>query len=186
MSGPGSGRYTTYVPAASPRNELLSRLFNAKSTIGDIYGKAYQTDLSAAAAVTVARAIDKDKGMLPSSNVQHGDINMFPQGVKFNFIDAPNIADVKWDSPKFSMSGIVTNSGGPANAYVPDISSPGVGKTQGTDKDVDPKISVADLKPDYIPGAPGTGTVAPSTTASLIGASSLNPSKRLVLGKSSI
>jgi hypothetical protein len=187
MSGPGSGRYTTYVPTASPRNEMLSKLFNAKSPKGDIYGKAYETNNAAAAASAVTRAIDNDKGMLPADNTQAGDLSMFPNGVKFNFSDAPNVANVKWDSPKFSPSGVVTNFGGPANAYVPDISSPGAGKTQGIDKDVDPKITTADIKPDYTPGSPGTGTTSPSTTSPLIGASSLTVGgKTLVMGKSSV
>lgn len=186
MSGPGSGRYTTYVPAASPKNEMLSKLFNAKSPNGDFYGKSYQTDVAAAAAAVVATATDKDKGLLPSDGTQAGDINMFPNGVRLNFADAPNLADVKWDSTKFSPSGVVTNSGGPANSYAPDISSPGVGKTLGIDKDADPKISVSDLKPNYVPGAPGTGTVSPSSTSPTIGTSTLNAGKRLVMGKSSV
>lgn len=184
MSGPGSGRYTAYVPVASPKNELLSKLFNAKSPQGDIYGKAYQTDLNAAAKAIVELATDNDKGLLPAGGTQTGDINMFPSGVKVDFSAAPNTADVKWDSAKFSPNGVVTNSGGPANAYVPDLSSPGAGKTQGVDKDTNPNISAADIKPNYVPGSPGTGTTSPSTTSRSIGG--LNIGKPLVMGKSAI
>ena len=186
MSGPGSGRYTTYVPTASTKNELLSKLFNAKSPNGDIYDKAYQTDLAAAASAAVKIATDKTKGMLPVGGLQTGDINMFPNGVKLNYADAPNVADVKWDSAKFSPSGVVTNAGGPANAYVPDISSPGAGKTDGVQKDVNPNISAKDLKPDYVPAAPGTGTTSPNSTSPTIGTSTLGSGRKLVMGRSSV
>lgn len=186
MSGPGSGRYTTYVPTASSKNELLSKLFNAKSPTGDVYGKAYQTDLAAAANVAVAAATDKTKGMLPIGGLQTGDINMFPNGVKLNYGEAPNVGDVKWDSAKFSPSGVVTNSGGPANSYVPDISSPGAGRTEGVQKDVNPNVSAKDIKPDYVAGAPGTGTTSPNATSPTIGTSTLGAGRRLVMGRSSI
>ena len=173
MSGPGSGRYTVYVPPASPKNEMLSKLFNAKSPKGDIYGKAYQTSVKDAAAAVVKTATDKDKGLLPEDGNTAGDINMFPNGVNINFSDAPNLSEVEWKS-----------AGGPANSYVPDLSSPGAGRTQGLDKDVNPNITAADLKPDYVPGAPGTGTSSPNTTSPVLGTSPLG--KALKMGKSSI
>lgn len=176
MSGPGSGRYTAYVPAASPRNEMLSKLFNAKSEKGDIYGKAYQTDLTAAAAEVIKKATDNEKGLVPADGTQAGDINMFPEGVKINFSGAPDIPkEVKWKRP-----------GDAANAYVPDLSSPGAGKTLGIEKEVDPKIEVNDIKPNYVPGAPDTGTVSPALTSPALGSPPLSIGKKLIMGKSSV
>lgn len=180
MSGPGSGRYTNYVPPASSRNKLLSDLFNAKAgEAGKIYGAAYQTDPAAAASAAVASAtanVDSSGkgGLFPEDGRQAGDAQMFPQGTNLNFSDAPNTADVKWKA-----------SGDPANAFVPDISSPGPGKTSPLDKNADPKIGVSDVKGDaYVVGAPDTGTASPSATSPSLGLSPIT--KSLVMGKSSV
>ena len=182
MSSPGSGRYTVYVPPASPRNEKLAKLFNNRA--GDkatIYGAAYQTDQAAAAdaVVKTATAPVKDGvgGLFPSDGHQEGDKQMFPEGVAFGFGNAPNIPkDVEWKM-----------AGDPANPYTPDLTSPGPGKTAGTDKDVNPEISIEDVKgATYVPGAPGTGTVSPSQTSSVFGMGPLDKNKPLVKGKSSV
>lgn len=180
MSGPGSGRYTTYVPVASARNKLLRDLFNKKAPndAGVFYGKVDQTDNTDAAKAAVARAtapvVNGVGGILPSDGQQSGDLGMFPTGVALGYGEAPNLNDVKWTSP-----------GGPAVPYAPDVSSPGPGRTLGVEKDVDPKLTVADLKGEtYVPGAPGTGTVSPSSTAPTIGSTAIG--KPLVKGKSSV
>lgn len=184
MSGPGSGRYTKYVPVASPRNELLARLFNARADArkGEIYGAAYQTDLDAAAKAAVATATAKVDGngvggLIPSDGNQSGDIDMFPTGISFNYGDAPDLNDVKWNV-----------AGDPANPYAPDLSSPGPGKTDGVQKDIDPKISVEDIKgAKYVPGAPGTGTTSPSVTSPKLGdPKSVGLGGSLVKGKSAV
>ena len=173
MSGPGTGRYTTYVPVASTRNTMLSKLFNARadSNIGAIYGKVDQTSNTEAAKEAVKTATS-DTGVVPSNGHQVGDPAMFPLGVNLSFGNSPNIPDVKW-----------TNAGDPTNPYVPDISSPGPGKTDPLSKDKDPGISVADMKASYVPGAPGTGTESPSVTSPILGAPPIG--KSLTLGKSS-
>jgi len=176
MSGPGQGRYTTYVPNASDKNKMLSKLFNERSPNGrgEIYGAAYQTDPAAAAKSTVDRATANVTngvgGVIPADGIQTGDINMFPTGVNLNFEGGPNTGDVKWQNP-----------GDPANGYVPDLSSPGAGRTDPTQKDVDPGIKPADVKPNYVAGTLGSGTQAPSALSvkSPIG-------KNLVMGKSSV
>jgi hypothetical protein len=170
----------------------LRNLFNARAAnnAGVFYGAVDQTDNIKAAEAAVAAATsvvgpDGKGGILPSNGIQAGDSSMFPTGVNLSFRDAPNLAEVKWDSKKFSFDGAVTNSGGPANPYTPDVSSPGPGKTLGIDKDVDPKITVADVKSDsYIPGAPGTGTTSPDTTSTNIGSAPIG--KPLQMGKSSV
>lgn len=179
MSGPGKGRYTTYVPVSSTRNDLLRKLFNANApnNQGVFYGKLDQTDNSAAAAAAVVTATAPVKngvgGLIPSDGHQVGDAQMFPTGVELGFGNSPDLPkDVSWKNP-----------GDPANAYVPDITSPGPGKTNPLDKSVDPKITIADLKPNYIPGAPDTGTADPAKVSQTINAPI---GKDLTMGKSSV
>lgn len=170
------GKYTTYVPPASPKNAFLRKLFNAKA--GDqaiFYGTLDQSDNIAASAAAVARGTAKVVngvgGVFPSDGIQQGDLGMFPTGVRLDFSDSPNLADVKWNVP-----------GDPANPYVPDITSPGPGKTEGLDKNEDPQIAISDLKDNYVPGAPGTTTTSPSTTSPNVGSPPID--KDLTLGKS--
>lgn len=157
----GQGKYTTYAPPMSEKNTLLNKLFKSKDLVQrpptqDLVGK--ETD---AIAATIAIA----KEVLTPTN-QSGDLGHFPNGVKLDFSGtplnehAPDTAegkDVKW-----------TKAGDPANSFVPDVSSPGPGKTEGSDKDVDPEVAVKDLKPNYVQGAPGTGTKSPTSTSAKI------------------
>jgi hypothetical protein len=180
MSGPGTGRYTTFVPVASSRNKLLRDLFNGKASnqAGAFYGKVDETSNDAAAKAAVdtatAKVVGGVGGLIPSDGKQAADPGMFPTGVDLSFGAAPNLNDVKW-----------TSAGGPAVPYAPDVSSPGPGKTSPLDKADDPKLTVADFKGDtYIPGAPGTGTTSPSKTSTDLGTSPIG--KSLVMGKSSV
>jgi hypothetical protein len=189
MTAPGRGRYTTYVqPGPNPRNTLLWKLFNKKAPndAGVFYGGQEPTDNVAAANAVVARAtanvVNGVGGLFPANGIQSGDHDMFPNGVKLTFADAPDLDDpqtgVKW-----------SRAGDPANPYVPDLSSPGPGRTNGIDKDVNPEISEANIKPNYTSGAPGTGTVSPSETSDDLGKAPIFTSsdpKTLVKGKSSV
>ena len=173
----GSGRYTVYVPNASERNKRLAKMFNENSPngLGEIYGAAYQTDPKAAAEAAVKVATGEVNaagvgGMLPTNGKQAGDINMFPNGVLIGYGGSPNFEDVKWKNP-----------GDPANPFVPDLSSPGAGKTSPLDKGKDPGISIDDVKPGYQPGAPGTGTTSPVAMSKVVSAPI---GKNLELGKS--
>jgi hypothetical protein len=184
MSGPGKGRYTTYVPVSSARNSLLWRLFNRKAPgdAGVIYNGQDPFDNNKAAVAAVATATANVNaagvgGLSPSNGNQAGDISMFPTGVNLKYtgtteVPVPNLEDVKWTKP-----------GDPANAYVPDISSPGPGRTQGIEKDVNPNVEYTDIKPNYVPGGNNLDTVSPDTSsptvAGVIG-------KTLVPGKSSV
>lgn len=139
------GKYTSYVGggAATSAHKLLSKLFPAgpfatQVTQGD--EKGAQAIVQATATAPVSNGIG---GVQPSDGVQAGDLGMFPKGVDLSFagrtLDPPNappdVASVAWKNP-----------GDPANAYVPDVTSPGPGLTAGTDKNVDPQISVADVQ----------------------------------------
>lgn len=169
MSNPGSGRYTNYIPippkndpggAAAKRYKRLAELFNGKAgDAGVIYGDAYQTDPVAAAAAAVAMATATGgKGLFPSNGIQAGDATMFPKDVNLGFGGAPNLEEAApW------------KAGGPMNPYVPDVSSPGPGKTEGTDKDDKIEIKPEELKPGYVVGN-NNGTVSPSTSSPTLGA----------------
>lgn len=153
----GTGKYTVYAPPASDKNTLLNKLFNSKDAVvksptQDLVGK--END-ARAAIIAIAQA-----NLTPAH--QQGDLGMFPNGIDLDFsgqsasIQPPNTVegkDVTW-----------TRAGDPANSYIPDISSPGPGKTEGLDKSEDPKIAAKDIKPNYVPGAPNTGTKSPTAT----------------------
>lgn len=160
----GNGKYTVYAPEASTKNTLLNKLFGSNDAIvkpptQDLVGKEVE---AREAVLTIAR-------QYLQPNKQFGDEGMFPNGVDLNFSGAPNLEDVNWRS-----------AGDPANAYMPDISSPEPGAVEGVDKNVDPQIKTVDIKPNFVPGAPGTGTKSPSTTnAKIIAANILGVSSKL-------
>ena len=160
----GTGKYTQYAPPTSDKNTLLNKLFHSsdateKPIVQDLVGK--END-ARDAVVAIAKA-----QLTPAH--QAGDLGYFPSGVDLNFAGAPKTEDVKW-----------ALAGDPANPYAPDISSPGPGKTLGSDKSADPQIKVTDLKPTYVPGAPGTGTKSPAATnAKIVAANLLGVSGKL-------
>lgn len=165
---PGEGKYTVYAPPASDKNTLLNKLFHSEDTVEkplvqDLVGK--ENDARAA-------IVDVAKNKLQPTH-QSGDPGYFPGGVDLDFSGAPELNDVKWANP-----------GDPANPYVPDISSPGPGKTEGLDKDVDPEIKETDIKPnvdpDKISGVGNHGTTSPlATNAKLIAANLLGVSGKV-------
>ncbi len=178
----GTGKYTKYAPTATPAHQLLDKLFTSKdpikqSPVQGLVGKE-TTARAAVVALATAPVVNGVGGLQPSDGVQQGDAAVFPQGVNLDFsgklasIQPPDTAegaDVVWKNP-----------GDPANSYVPDITSPGPGKTDGLDKDVDPKIEAKDIKPNYVPGAPGTGTRSPTDTdAKLVATEKLGTSAPL-------
>lgn len=140
----GQGKYTTYAPPASSKNDLLNKLFKSDDAVQapptqDLVGK--END-ARQLFVTIGKA-----ALQPT--VQQGDPGHFPAGVSMDYsggnatIQPPNTAeggDVTWQNP-----------GDPANSYIPDITSPGPGKTDGLDKDQNPDIAIADLDPNYVP-----------------------------------
>lgn len=168
-TGPGKGRYTTYVPPKSQRRTFFEKLFKGdgskwEAVVGDSGETPPFVGLDQAeAAMQASKAGNEILRGTATGGIVDGDQNFFPQGVDMKFtgataeIQAPDFAKGDDDAWK--------NPGDPANSYVPDITSPGPGKTEGSDKDVDPKISASDLKPAYVPGGPNTGTKNPSTTS---------------------
>jgi hypothetical protein len=166
MGTPGSGRYTTYLPVKSSKTERLLKLF--KNGLSALYnGKESNAD-AAAEAVAVAKKVLDGKG----------DQDVFGSGVDLTYgANSPEIPNdttaVKWQA-----------AGDPANPYVPDITSPGPGKTDGSDKDVDPTISPEDIKPNFDSKNPSVNTTSPSATSKRLGTLSLG--ENLQGGKSSV
>ena len=161
MGTPGSGRYTTYLPIKSSKTDMLLKLF--KGGFGAIYNNKESNSDAASEAVAIAKNVLNGVG----------DSDMFGNGVDLNYGGAPNTAEVAW-----------SKAGDPANAYVPDISSPGPGKTSPEDKDVDPKIAAEDIKPGFDTKNPSVNTTPPNATSRRLGTLSLG--ENLQGGKSSI
>ena len=165
MGTPGSGRYTIYLPTKTLKTDRLSKLF--KGGLGGLYnGKENNSD-AAKEAVTIAKSVFNGQG----------DKEIFGNGVDLGYGvnngTVPNTADVKW-----------SKAGDPASPYFADLSSPGPGKTDGVDKDADPKISPEDVKPNFDSKNPSVNTTSPSATAPRLGSISLG--ENLQGGKSSV
>lgn len=164
----GEGKYTVYAPPASDKNALLNKLFHSEDTVEkpltqDLVGK----ELDARAAILAIAQVK----LQPTH--QDGDVGMFPAGVDLDFSGAPDVSAVKW-----------TNPGDPAAPYIPDVSSPGPGKTEGAEKDVDPNIKLTDIKPNtdvaHVGGVGNHGTTSPiATNAKIIAANLLGVSGKL-------
>jgi hypothetical protein len=166
-SGPGSGRYTTYVPPKSAKRTFFEKLFkgsNSDSTamVGTEGGAPPYLGLDQQEAIAAAATAGNEilRGTTTDGLIS-GDMGHFPQGVDLSF-SGKNSEFQPPNTQEKAETGQWKKAGDPANAYVPDITSPGPGKTSGSDKDQDPKITSTDIKPKYVPGAPNTGTKSPS------------------------
>jgi len=147
---PGQGKYTVYAPESNEKNKRLGKLFPASPTSAFV-GK--ENDYRAVVVGT------GNNYLLPTTAA--GD-PYFGPGVNLDYSGSPDIlagADGSWKNP-----------GDPANSFMPDPSSPGPGKTDGTDKNSDPGIKASDVKPSYVPGGPSTGTRSPAANAQKIAA----------------
>jgi hypothetical protein len=140
------GKYTTYVGGvASDAHKLLAQVFPN----GPFATEVAAGDEAAAQKTILAIATSNPGpdpnggGIQPANGIQAGDLGMFPQGVDLTFAGSllqppnspPDVSTVKW-----------TKAGDPANPYIPDITSPPNQGTEGSDKDVDPKISVSEVQ----------------------------------------
>lgn len=165
MGTPGSGRYTTYLPVKSAKTDRLSKLF--KGGLGGLYDGKEGNSEAASAAVSVAKSVLNGQG----------DKDMFGNGVDLGFGanngTVPDTSEVKW-----------SKAGDPASPYFADLSSPGPGKVEGVEKDVDPKIAVEDVKPNFDVKNPSANTASPAATAPRLGTLSLG--ENLQRGKSSV
>lgn len=184
---PKAPKYTTFSQPATTQHTLLQKLFAAHADANVLPpqlaidpGKELET-AAAVRALATAAVSNGVGGLLPSDGMQQGDPRIFPKGVDYTFAgrslddpsQAPDISKVAWKRP-----------GDPANAYVPDLSSPGPGKTSGLDKDVDPLITTQDVKPNYIPGQPNSSTRNPVVTGEKIAKAINAIDTQLTLGDS--
>lgn len=165
MGTPGSGRYTTYLPVKSVKTDRLSKLF--KGGLSGLYNGKEDNSEAAAAAVSVAKNVLNGQG----------DVDIFGKGVDLGYGvnngTVPDTTEVKW-----------SKAGDPANPYVPDLTSPGPGKTDGVDKDADPKIAVEDVKSNFDAKNPSVNATSPAATSPRLGTISLG--ENLQGGKSSV
>jgi hypothetical protein len=138
------GKYTTYVGGvATSAHTLLSKLFPNAPFAAQLSNADEVATQKIIAATATAKVVAGVGGLRPSNGQQQGDLGMFPQGVDLSFAGGnlsppnspPNVSTVKW-----------TKAGDPANPYIPDISSPVDLGTEGSDKNVDPGISVAEAQ----------------------------------------
>lgn len=156
---PGKGKYTVYAPESNAKNSLLAKLFPTSPTSNYVGKEADYRD------VVVKAGNDY---LTPVS--QQGD-PYFGPNVTLDYADSPNIlagADGDWNV-----------SGDPANSFMPDITSPGPGKTDGLDKSENPEIKASDLKPTYVPGGPTTSTRSPAEYAKKVAALKLGVSSKM-------
>ena len=146
----GQGKYTIYAPESNAKNNLLSKLFPASPTSAFVGKEVDYRNI----------VVGSGNSSLKPSN-QVGD-SYFGTGVNLDFAGAPDIlagADGAWK-----------NAGDPANSFAPDLSSPGPGKTDPTDKNTNPELKASDIKPTYVPGGPNTGTKSPAEYAKKVAA----------------
>jgi hypothetical protein len=157
---PGKGKYTQYVPPKSARRSFMEKLFK-----GSPFAELDETQAAAEAATR------GNKYLTPS--LQQGNPKHFPEGVHLDFKNpnSPKFSEVDWKK-----------AGDPASPWFPDLSSPGAGPAGQVNlapNPNDPEISLDDVKPNYVPGVPGTtaeggtGTVDPTEALEKIAANAV-------------
>ena len=115
---PGNGKYSLYVAPKGVKSRMYESLFPGTSRTSPPY-----KGLSEGQAVGVAN-LSGDKYLRGGDKgIQQGD-PMTLGNVAINFSHAPDTSTIEWKKP-----------GDPIDGHVPDITSPGPGKTEGTNKD---------------------------------------------------
>jgi hypothetical protein len=171
----GLGKYTSYTGLSKPTDQLpkanfLKKLFGSHVTPAEAPPQVVHDPADENGMREDIIAIAKQQ-LQPSKQI--GDAGYFPAGVDMTYgnnpVGDPNVTNVPVDLAAVTW----TTAGDPANPYAPDITSPGPGKTEGSDKNTDPQIKTTDLKPNYVPGAPGTGTKSPVASSAKIVAANI-------------
>lgn len=159
---PGQGKYTTYYNnvEGSDKKQLLEKVY---STSPFAQGEYNQLDVIKTGNKYLMANGESESG---TPFLQKGDAGLFPEGVKLDFSGSPSsqydvdVSKVVWKKP-----------GDPANAYVPDVRSPGVANgvdlsnndtnivtvnvdaSNGDPRLTNPEISSSDIKPNYVPAS---------------------------------
>lgn len=166
---PGKGKYTAYVGKKNARRTRMEKLYN------DTPFKDVEDDKAPALFSQMG-----NQYLAPSKQTGNP---LFPNGVSLDYQheNAPDFEQVKW-----------SKRGDPATPFFPDPSAPGAGpdgQVNLSPRDSDPELAVEDVKPNYVPGVPGTaaeggtGTVNPVDTTKKI-AENVVLGKDFVLGSS--
>ncbi len=158
---PGKGKYTVYVPPISERRKFLEKLFKGNATSAPPF-----QGLDQAAAITKATAMGNEfLRASKTGGIQVGDLNYLPEGSDLTF--AGSKSAIQPPDTLAGKDGSWSKPGDPANSYVPDLTSPGPGKTEGTDKSIDPVIKANDVKPNF-PDKGTVGTKSPSSVGTKV------------------
>ena len=173
----GKGKYTTYNTPASAKKTFFEKLFKGSPFAGMDQAAAMNpaTDGSPvklgndvlrglnfagdAASGGGTAHVAKD-GIIDTGTTMFGKVDLTFKGRGDSQIQPPDThegKDVTWQSP-----------GDPANSFVPDVTSPGPGKVNGTDKDTNPDIKTTDIKPNFDPTKSSVNTASPSDTGSKV------------------
>lgn len=165
-NSPGGGRHSYYpdtLPTRLKPSETIKKMFATSPQYDGSYGQ--QQIVDTANAILAAGTI----GTGGEGNVNY----MFPEGVKMDYQDSPDIRTVQWTIP-----------GDPSTPYTPDLRSPGVADGVAlNDLDGNPvtnfqsiesapgdEQSVSTLKPTLNVDSPENSTRSPADTSKLIAA----------------
>jgi hypothetical protein len=141
---PGKGKYTTYNEVKSPKKDFRDSLFK-----GGPFNGLSAEDVKTQVVANGNKILRAGE----TGGITKGDPNMFPNDVDLSYSGeglpfGPANGNVPTD-----------RAGDPMNTFVPDVSSPGPGKTDGVDKDpaLNPKKTPEDYKKThdgvYVPSA---------------------------------
>ena len=196
MSGPGKGRYTDFVgipiPGPTSKYSRLHKLFNSSPMTdqkGLLYGStsiSNQTDNSSAAASiseTFVSTLKTDGVLIQTDNSKPRYF------VGTSAVPLPDTSAENFIDPSKSVAG------DPSNAFMPDLASPGASGVSGSidvnferasstlqdAKTYKPNITVSSTSIDN-KNRQNLGTVSPSLSSPLIGASSVD--SQIELGSS--
>ena len=125
---PGKGTYTKYSDNNSPRKIFMNRLFKANSAYKGSEYNHYDNEKA------MSVIVEEGNNVL-RARTQSGDPEMFPNGVDMSYTG--KFASSTPPGAKFDEKFVPTKAGDPMNAFVPDISSPGPGRTEGVEKELE-------------------------------------------------
>jgi hypothetical protein len=197
MSGPGKGRYTDFVgipiPGPTSKYSRLHKLFNSSPMTdqkGLLYGStsiSNQSDNSSAAASISETFVStlKTDGVL----IQTDDKSKPRYFVGTSAVPLPDTSAINFIDPAKSVAG------DPSNAFMPDLASPGASGVSGSiavnferasstlqdAKAYKPNITISSTSIDS-KNRQNLGTVSPSLSSPLVGASSVG--SQIELGSS--
>ena len=198
MSGPGKGRYTDFVgipiPGPTSKYSRLHKLFNSSPMTTDekglLYGstsKSNQSDNSSAAASISETFVStlKTDGVL----IQTNDESKPRYFVGTSAVPLPDTSAINFIDPAKSVAG------DPSNAFMPDLASPGASgvsasivvnferasSTLQDAKAYKPNITISSTSIDS-KNRQNLGTVSPSLSSPLVGATSVD--SQIELGSS--